>query len=129
MLVEQLLGQTFGETAVVDAVEWEGVAENGRPVLYLDLVVSASEEEEHWPGEAAQSIRRIIHDYGSTHGVTVSLLVSRSSEPKYRRGQPSYPGPIEPPDTALRLTTTDAVTAAPISAARRLISSQPPGDC
>jgi len=99
MIVEQLLGRTFGETSVVDAEECEGFAEDGRPVLYLDLVVS-DPEEEHFPREAAQSIRRLIHEYGRTHGVMVSLLASRASEPKYRRGQPGYRGPIEPPDPA-----------------------------
>jgi hypothetical protein len=98
MLVERFLGQRFGETTVVDAVEWEGFAEDGRPILYLDLVVNDLEEG-HWPREAAQSIRRLIHDFAQTHGVMVSLCASRASEPKYRHGQPVYRGPPEPSDS------------------------------
>jgi len=110
MLVEQLLGQTFGEVSVVDAKEFEGFRVDGRPHLYLYLVLS-DPDGDHWSHESVQAIRHLVTEYARAHGIAVGLVTS------HRRGQPLYRGPTEPTRPRLAPSTTaDAV---------RLMTDQP----
>jgi hypothetical protein len=87
VLAEKLRGQVFPEcTEVVDVREWEG-EQDGRPHLYIDLVLS-DPAEASWPEADIRAIRAAAR----VEGMTVSLLVSRASQPKYRNGAPAYRG-------------------------------------
>jgi hypothetical protein len=84
VLVEKFQGFVFPSgTRVVDIPEWEG-EEDGRPHLYVDLVLS-DPVEERWPTADRSAIRTMAR----VDGWTVSLAVSSASEPRYRQGRPS----------------------------------------
>jgi hypothetical protein len=83
-LTAEFKDRTFGATSVIDAREYEGPVRDGRKVIYLDLVLS-DPEGDTWPTEDVRAMRRLVTELARSLGITLSLAVSRQSQPRYRQ--------------------------------------------
>ncbi len=88
-VADQFKGQMFGDMTIVDAEASEGTSDDGRQNIYLDLVFNDLPGD-RWQPEAIRLLRERITALSKSLGVTVSLVVSHESAPKYRDGSPIY---------------------------------------